>query len=586
MAKADELLLHWREAGPVTWAEGPGGWIGEDGLPIVLAPWQRAVLGAWWANRAQVSTLGISNTKKTGKTLLDAVLLAWRWLALPGLHFAAANSLDQAAARQFEMIADMVARHPYLRTVVDVQRTRLVFNPTGSRLEALPADPTSIAGANFLTASHTEAWGVIHEGDRQCWEELTPPPGRFYGLPALRVADSYAGLLGQSTTWHSLVDRGLEGKRIDQDWPVYLAEGLLLFHATGEWAREHCFRGTPADREAYYDEQARTLRPATWERFHNNQRTAGEGAFVSREAWEACRDPDLTATGKMYLAVDASTSKDTTAAVGVIVEAGVPLAVYVRTWEPKRGVLRRGKPTVDLTAVDKTVRALFKDGRVARVCYDPFQLHSIALGWERDNLPVFEFPQGTMRLEADGALLDLVRDSRLRHNGDKTLTEHVLNAATSESVRGIRIVKQPGSRPIDACVALSMACHLALEVTQKGTPTSEVNRIYDDGPDELPAKSHPATLASVRACRRGKRGLCQTCSDFWEIQDAPMLEHDREMAPWRREVERPESEGPGARNARIFAALDAATEQADVEGAAYRSFHQRAEKLAKELGNG
>jgi hypothetical protein len=37
----------WQEQGPVTWSEGAYGWIGIDGRPIILAPWQRAVLDAW-----------------------------------------------------------------------------------------------------------------------------------------------------------------------------------------------------------------------------------------------------------------------------------------------------------------------------------------------------------------------------------------------------------------------------------------------------------------------------------------------------------------------------------------------------------
>ena len=90
----------------------------------------------------------------------------------------------------------------------------------------------------------------MYEAGIRAFEELTPPPGRFYGLPALRVCDSYAGYEVESVTWHSIVDRGLAGQRIDPDWPIYLSGGLLLFHAEGEEAQRLCFRGTPQDAAA------------------------------------------------------------------------------------------------------------------------------------------------------------------------------------------------------------------------------------------------------------------------------------------------------------------------------------------------
>jgi hypothetical protein len=100
MSNAFSLMQEWRLRGPVTWSEGPYGWIGEDGKPVVLEPWQRAVLSAWWERRDTVSTLAMSNVKKTGKTFVNAVLLAWRWLALPGEHFACGNDFGHGSEPQ------------------------------------------------------------------------------------------------------------------------------------------------------------------------------------------------------------------------------------------------------------------------------------------------------------------------------------------------------------------------------------------------------------------------------------------------------------------------------------------------------
>tara|TARA_Y100001934_G_scaffold228055_1_gene274206 strand:+ start:52 stop:501 length:450 start_codon:yes stop_codon:yes gene_type:complete len=110
MNKIEQLIERWRSAGPITWAEDPYGWTALDKEPITLSPWQKTVLTAWHDNQ-DVTTLGISNIKKTGKTLLNSVLLAWPWITLPGEHFCVGNDLDQSSSRQFQEITAMVRRN-------------------------------------------------------------------------------------------------------------------------------------------------------------------------------------------------------------------------------------------------------------------------------------------------------------------------------------------------------------------------------------------------------------------------------------------------------------------------------------------
>ena len=465
MTQNDVLVSTWREIGPLAWSQGPYGWIVEDGQPLTLTPWQAAALGAWWAHKEDCSTLAISNVKKTGKTMLNAVLLAWRWLCLPGQHFAAGNDLDQAAARSFAMVAEMCQRNPYLKANVKANRNELEFTPTGSKLTALAADASGNAGANHLTSSHTEAWGIIYESGIRSWEELTPPPGKTYGLPALRIADSYAGFENESKTWHSLVDRGLTGKRIDKDWPIFQAGGLILFHMEGEEARERCYRGTPQDADIYYQDQAASLRANAFIRMHNNQRTAGESAFIQAEDWEACERPGLQpftpgAGRRLVVGADASTSRDLTSLVGVEYNetTGISAATYVRLWKPQKSFLRRGKPTVDLDlTIGAAVMELHQSGSLAAVVADNFQLHTLIIAWEKAGIKVIDLAQNAGRVDADQALYDAINSRTLEHYGDPQLTEAVLNAVARETPRGFRLDKEKASKKIDAAVALSMA---------------------------------------------------------------------------------------------------------------------------------
>ena len=463
------LIEHWRSIGPHSWSQSDYGWLDIDNRPMVLAPWQLAVLEAWWEHRSVISTLAISNVKKTGKTTLNALLTCWRWLCLPGRHFVAANDLDQSSSLVFSMIAEMVDRHPYLSRNVKTSNTKLVFVPTGSSLEALSVDARGNAGANFLTSSHTEAWGIIFEGAIRSYEELTPPPGKRYGFPALRIVDSYAGFLDESTTWHGIVDRGLEGKRLDKAQPVYREHGLLLWHIVGLEAQKNCFRGTAAERSQYYAEQQRTLRVNAYSRLHLNERSTNESRFVEPYDWQACYNKELMPWGdgdsrQLVLGADASTSRDYTSLIGCTFDNGHVQAVLTKVWQPVRSTLRGGKPTIDLElTIGEAVLELHKAGRVTAVVCDPYQLHTLIIRWQKAGIKVIELAQNAGRVESDQALFDAIMSRSVEHTNNKQLNEAISNAVAIETPRGLRLAKEKSSKKIDAAVALSMAHYGALQ---------------------------------------------------------------------------------------------------------------------------
>jgi hypothetical protein len=540
---ANKYIQELQKRGPVAWAQGPHGWITPTGAPVILETWQAAVLDAWFECRADVSTLAISNVKKTGKTFVNAVLLAWRWLALPGQHFAAGNDLDQSQARQFQEITDMVRRNPFLSENVRVSKMELEFTLTGSKLTALAADAAGNAGANHLTVSHTEAWGILYEAGIRSWEELTPPPGATYGLPALRIVDSYAGFVGESQTWHKVVDRGLKGALVSNDWPVYLIGGLMLFHAEGTEAQERCFRGSESQRAAYYAEQAESLRENAYSRMHENKRTSGESAFVTTEQWQACYSGDVRPLGDgeqvdLFLGADASQKHDYTALIGTA-KGDYTDVRFVKVWKPKKGLFGKNEP-IDL---EKTIGAevlrLHKARQVRAVCYDPWQLATVAKQWERAGIKCIEMPQTNQRTEADTALYDAIVTGRLRHFNNAELTDAVTNAVVMETPRGMRIAKEKASKKIDALVALSMSNHAAVTAPVYGNIQSIPNPFYGDNPPlteyievsgrmvHVPTegrKPHPPGV-TWRNCRHKNKG-CEAC--VREMDQEGIFQRDRE----------------------------------------------------------
>lgn len=504
--RIERLIEQWREMGPVRWAEHRLGWIMEGGESIVLEPWQRAALDAWWEHRDTTRTLALSNVKKSGKTTLNAVLTAWRWLALPGEHFACANDLDQAQGRHYQMIDEMCKRHPLLAGQVHSTRDRLTFGATGSTLTALAVDAAGTAGANHWTVSHTESWGIIYEGGIRAWEELTPPPGKRWELPALRVADSYAGWLGESETWHNLVDRGLAGKRLPGDWPIYRADGLLLFHMEGEEAQAACYRGTDLEREMYYADERASYRAPAYTRLHLNRRTSGESQFAPIERFDALEDRachPVTPGDKrpLWLAVDAGTKRDAAALVGCTwndnawnENVGRVELAYVREWHPSvLAVLTAG---LDL---DETVGAeimrLHEECNVKEVRYDAWQMAAISTRLEKAGIRVVEMPQTAQRTEADQLLYDAITAGTLRTFHSPALRAAMTKAAGQETPRGYRLLKRSGD---DLVVALSMA-HYGAVMANKGA--QQVHSYdYLAGPEPKPTTaSEIAVLLQQRA---------------------------------------------------------------------------------------
>jgi phage terminase large subunit-like protein len=466
------LIEHWRACGPIEWAEGAYGWIGIDGQSVILEPWQRAALQAWWDNRNIVTTLAISNVKKTGKTFVNAVLLAWRWLALPGDHYAVGNDLDQSAGRQFQQISDMVKRNDYLRENCRVTNKEIEFLPTGSTITALPVDAAGNAGANHLTASHTEAWGIVYEGGIRAYEELTPPPGHIYGLPALRICDSYAGFEGESTVWHTLVDRGLTGERISDDWPIFQAGGLLLFHMDGQEAQQRCFRGTPAEAAVYYADQSATLRPGTYERLHLNKRATGSEAFIPMNDWDECVNLDhrpilSTYEFTLQLGVDASIKHDSAAVVGVMYDQELRKVVLVRhrIWQPT---------AADPLDIDGTIGAFIRElnsgYNLGEVRYDPYQLHDLSGRLRSDGINMVEYPQSVPNLTSMGTnLYELIKAKNIVLYPDQLMRQAASHAIALQTSRGWRIAKEKTSFKIDPVVALAMASLAAVETGTKNS---------------------------------------------------------------------------------------------------------------------
>lgn len=403
-------------------------------------------------------------TKKQGKSATAAGIILYHATRRKYSECViAAADFDQSRDRVLRAVKFAVDNGPLsahckvLRDVIELDN--------GSIIQALPMDWRGAAGGNYACVIFDELHTYTLEGQRRLWDELVIPPTQPNGV---RWVASYAGFLGESLLLWDLWQKALAGQRDDGDLPIYrnADASLLALVDTGEASWRMPWTLGEAGRRYIAETQA-TERPNVFRRLWLNEWVENESQFVTKEQWQACYSPDVwryqDGDGRrLVLGADGSTSRDLTALVGCWFnpQAKRTEAVYCRVWRPERGLYRGGKPTVDLeNTIGAEVLRLHKLGAVDAVVYDPFQLHSVALSWEKAGIRCIEMPQTAARVESDQALYDAILGRTLAHHGDPTLTEHVTNAVAVETPRGFRLAKEKTSRKIDAAVALSMAAH-------------------------------------------------------------------------------------------------------------------------------
>jgi phage terminase large subunit-like protein len=105
---------------------------------------------------------------------------------------------------------------------------------------------------------------------------------------------------------------------------------------------------------------------------------------------------------------------------------------------------------------------------ILKILADPYQMQRSIQTLAAAGLPIEEYHQTQNNLtEATEALYSVLTTRGIRLYNAPDLREHVLNAVSIETPRGIRLSKQKTSNKIDAAVALSFA---VLAAVQAGRP--------------------------------------------------------------------------------------------------------------------
>lgn len=309
---------------------------------------------------------------------------------------------DDLITKQMRVFATIVAlcrMNPALGESVTILANEIRVS-NGTVIRAISSDYRGAAGSRHSLVVFDELWGFDSERAWRLYEELTPPPTEE---DAWVLVVTYAGFTGESTLLEAMYQRGLAGTRVDDELEVYEADDLVML-----WS--HTPR-MPWQTAAYYQEQARSLRPGTFARLHRNEWVTAESTAIDAGVWDACVYPEhapLAPSQEMLVVggIDVAPKSDTSAAVWVGRDGDLVVLVRHQIWHP-HGAL-------DFAVIDEHVRWMHAHFRIA-LAADPYQMHALLMGWQQDGIAAAEYPRGAAGEDDGGAEDRLAR--RLEHGG-------------------------------------------------------------------------------------------------------------------------------------------------------------------------
>ena len=484
-----------------------------EGRPFSLHPSQAFIVGSIFGWKRADGTRRfrrcyIEQGKGNGKSPLAGGIGLYGMMAdgEPGAQvFAAAAKMDQARIL-FNDAVNMVRQSPMLEERITPSGINPVYNladlKTGSFFRPVGRD-TGKTGSGLRP--HFALLDEIHEHPNRDTLEMLERGFKFRRQPLLLMITN-SGSDRNTVCWeeHEHAVAVAHGEKEDDTTFSYvcaLDEGDDPLEDPRCWAKANPLLGVTIT-EPYLTDvaaQAKAIpgKANNIRRLHFCQWTDAESAWVTRETWEACEDPEMSLDDfegqECWVGLDLGATKDMTGRAmifrdGVDDEGRPKFALFAHGYTPGETMLAReredktpysvwaqqghitatpGKVVrFDIVAADIVgISARFE---VATVAYDRWLIRNFeqVLDEMGVSLPLMEHPQSTNRRkdsplwmpESVDRFEDLLLEKRLRIAVNPALRSAVMGATFWESPAGLkRFEKNRASTRIDIAVASAMA---------------------------------------------------------------------------------------------------------------------------------
>lgn len=360
-------------------------------------------------------------------------------------------------ARLMHNAAKYMARHSVLDGLpladfLEPKRDGIYFPEIDAVYKIISADSEKELGQN----PHAGLCDELHaQPDRDLWDAIGTAMGTRENY--LNLGITHAGALPAGLCY-DLYQYGQEialGVRNDPEFLFIWYEGDPSLDVDDErgWEQANPALGRFLHRP-FLRRMVQRLPESVFRRMHLNQWTSSHEGWIETAEWEACSaKAEIPDDADVVVMMDAALSGDTFGVAVAHRDGKGRVHADVRMFEPPAG-----ERYIDHDAVETYVLGVAARKHVVKVGGDPAYLLLILQRLRDRGFDVEEFPQSDMRMSrATGALRQVVKESLLRHGGNKTLSAQFANVAVKPSMRGVRIVKGNSRGHIDGIVALAMA---------------------------------------------------------------------------------------------------------------------------------
>jgi phage terminase large subunit-like protein len=426
------------------------------GQPIELAPFQKDFLEEALAEKVDLAIL--STPRGNGKSTFGGALSVW-----------AAFDDDETGAPQVPIIATTVGqaiRSCYGVAVAMVKkdpellRRALIFTGIGTSRVTVPFndgeifpisnDPDGLQGLDYSLA-------IVDEIGFQpiaSWDSLRMASGKRHRSLAIGVGTP--GLDRENALYHVRTAIREGAVLPGLTYREFSAPDGCEVTDRKAWRVANPAIQAGFLRESALDTDVGITPEGHFRIFRLGQWHDGVDSWLGpngRALWDALNDPyDFVAGAMTWVGVDVGLKRDSTAVVAVQQDEEGLLRVTSRSWLPS------SDQPVDVTDVMEHVRELRRAYDVQAVSFDNRFFDVPAKMLEDEGFPMVEVPQSVERMTpACGALLELIKGGKLRHDGDEILATHVLNAVPRFNERGFTLQKSKSRGRIDGVIALALA---------------------------------------------------------------------------------------------------------------------------------